>query len=70
MDGVDIMDQKTPAYRLKRKSKYRFSLRMFLDLTDVTHANSHIAQMKLGDNISLLNFKIVVAKALISIRKS
>ena len=31
----------------------------------VTHVNSHIVYMKLGDDISLLNFKIVVAKTLI-----
>ena len=59
------MDQKTTAYRLDRKSKYRFYLSMFFDLMDVTHVNSHIVYMTLGDDISLLNFKIVVAKALI-----
>ena len=32
---------------------------------DVTHVNSHIVYMKLGDDISLLNFKIIVAKVLI-----
>ena len=65
MDGVDIMDQKTATYRIDRKSKYRFYLSMFVDFMDVTHVNSHIAYMKLVDDISLLNFKIVVAKALI-----
>ena len=65
MDGVDIMDQKTAAYRIDRKSKYRFYLSMFVDFMDATHVNSHIAYMKLVDDISLLNFKIVVAKALI-----
>ena len=63
MDGVDIMNQKTAAYRLDCKSKYRFYLSMFLDLMDVTQVNSHIFYMKLGNNILLLNFKIVVAKA-------
>ena len=38
---------------------------MFFDLMYVTHVNSHIVYMKLGDDISLLNFKIVVAKTLI-----
>ena len=65
MDGVDIMDQKTAAYRIDCKSKYRFYLSMFVDFMDVTHVNSHITYMKLVDDISLLNFKIVVAKALI-----
>ena len=65
MDGVDIMDQKTAAYRIDGKSKYRFYLSMFVDFMDVTRVNSHIAYMKLVDDISLLNFKIAVAKALI-----
>ena len=65
MYGVDIMDKKTAAYRLDRKSKYRFYLSTFFDLMDVKHVNSHIVYMKLGDDILLLNFKIVVAKALI-----
>ena len=63
MNGVDIMNKKTAAYRLDCKSKYRFYLSMFLDLMDVTQVNSHIFYMKLGNNILLLNFKIVVAKA-------
>ena len=37
MDGADIMDQKTAAYRLDRKSKYHFYLRMLFDLIDVPH---------------------------------
>ena len=66
MDGVDIMDQKTASFRLDHNSKYHFYLSIFFDLVDVTHVNSHIVYMKLGDNISILNFKIVIAKALIS----
>ena len=65
MDGVDIMDQKTAAYRLDCKSKYRFYLSMLFDLMDVTNVNSHIVYMKIGDDTSLLNFKNTVAKALI-----
>ena len=38
---------------------------MFFDLKDVTHVNSHIVYMKLGHDISMLNYKIVVAKYLI-----
>ena len=38
---------------------------MLFDLIDVTLINSHILYMKLGNNISLLNFKTVVEKALI-----
>ena len=62
MDGVDIMDQKTPAYRLDLKSKYHFYLSMFFDLMDVTHVNSHSVYMKLGDYISLLNIKLLQQK--------
>ena len=64
MDCVGIMDQKTAAYRLDHKSKYRFYLIIFFDLTDVTHVNSHTVYMKLGDDISLMNLKIIVTKAL------
>ena len=53
------------AYRLDDKSKYRFCSSMFFDFMDVTHVSSHILCMKLGDDISLLNFKFVVAKDLI-----
>ena len=51
------MDRKTAVCRLDCKSKYRFYLSMLLDLMDVT------VYMKLGDDITLLNFKIVVVKA-------
>ena len=63
--GVDIMDQKAAAYRLDSKFKYHFYFSMFFDLMDVSYVNSYIVYMKLGDDISLLNFKIVVAQALI-----
>ena len=66
MDGVDIIDQKTAAYRLDRKSKFRFYLRIFFDLMDVALVNSYIAFQALGEtNLNLLYFKIVVAKSLI-----
>ena len=65
MGGVDIMDQKTAAYRLDHKSNYHFHLRIFFDLIDVTYVNSHIVYIKIGKDISLLNFKKVVAKTLI-----
>ena len=65
MGGVDIMDQKTAAYRLGHKSKYHFHLRIFFDLIDVTYVISHIVYIKIGKDISLLNFKKVVANTLI-----
>ena len=59
------MHQKTAACRLDHQSKYRLYLDMFFDLKDVTNVNSHTASMKLGNDISLLNFKIVAVKAVI-----
>ena len=61
---VDVIDQKTTAYRLDRKSKFRFYLRMFFDLINIAFANSHTVHTKLGNSISLLDFKTVVAKSL------
>ena len=65
MRGVNIIDQEKTAYRLDRKNKYHFYLRMFFDLINGPLVNSHIVYIKLGNDISLLNFKIFVAKALI-----
>ena len=65
MGGVGVIDQKTAAYHLDCKSKFRFYLRMFFDLTDIAIVNSHIMYAKLGNSISLLDFKVVVAKSLI-----
>ena len=54
--GVDIMD----------KSKYHFYVSFFFfDLIDIALVNSHIVYTKLGNDISLLNFKIGVAKPFI-----
>ena len=57
--GVDIMNQETAAYRLNRKRKYCFYMRMFFDLIDFTLVKSHTVYTKLGNDISLMNFKIV-----------
>ena len=65
MGGVDVIDQKTAAYRLDRKRKFRFYLRMFFDLIDIAIENDAIVYTKLGNSISLLDFKIVVARSLI-----
>lgn len=65
MGGVDLMDQKAAAYRLDRRSKVRFYLRLFFDLLDVALVNSHIVYQQLGNELSLLDFKIAVANGLI-----
>ena len=64
MGGADIMNQKTAPYRLDPKAKYRFYLKMFFDLIDVALVNNHIVYTTFANDISLLNFKISVAKAL------
>ena len=42
MGGVDLMDQQQSAYRLDRRSQFRFYLRLFLDLFDVACVNSYV----------------------------
>ena len=63
--GVDVVDQKTAAYWLDCKSKFRFYLRMFFDLIDIAIVHSHIVYTDLGNSISLLDFKVFVAKSMI-----
>ena len=42
MGGVDLLDQKTTAYELDRKSSGgRYYLRLFFDLMDIPVVNSH-----------------------------
>ena len=50
--GLDIMDQKTATYKLDRKSKHYFYLKMFFDLIDGALVNSHIVYTKLGNDIT------------------
>ena len=66
MSGVDLMDQRTVEYRLDGKSSVRFYLHIFFDLIDIACANSYlIYNMKHPNRLSLLDYKIVVAKNLI-----
>ena len=66
MGGVDLMDQLTAAYRLDWKSSVRFYLRIFFDLIDIACVNSYfICNMKHPNKLSLLDYKIAVAKNLI-----
>ena len=60
------MDQRTATYRLDRKSSVRFYLYIFFDLMEITCVNSYlIYNMKHPNKLSLLDYKIVVAKNLI-----
>ena len=43
IDGVDLVDQRTAAYHLDRKSSIRFYLRIFFDLINIACANSYTA---------------------------
>ena len=66
MGGVDLVDQKTAAYHLDRKSSIRLYLRTFFDLMDDAFVSSYIACNKLHpDDLTLLNFKIAVATHMI-----
>ena len=38
--GVDLLEQRTAAYRLDRKSSLRFYFRIFFDLMDIAYVNS------------------------------
>ena len=67
MSGVDLLDQKTAAYKLDRKSSgWRYYLRFFFDLMDISGVNSDIIYKKLNPKgMELLDFKIVLAKSLV-----
>ena len=63
MGGVDLMDQHTAAYRLDWKSSVRFYFLIFFDVMDIACVNSYlIYNMKHTNNLSLLDYNIVVAK--------
>ncbi len=67
MGGVDLLDQHVANYRLDRKSKFRFYLRIFFDLMDIAVTNAFIVfNTKYPEKkFTLLDYKIVVAKSLI-----
>ena len=68
MGGVDLLDQMKVYYQLDRKSKFRFYLRIFFDLMDVSVVNSLYIYNKIckeNSQMSLLDFKFCVARALI-----
>ena len=60
MGGVDLLDQKTAAYKLDCKSSgRRYYLRLFFDLMDISVVNSHIIYKELNPKgMELLDFKI------------
>ena len=66
MGGADLLDQLTFTYRLDRKSKNSYYLRLFFDLWDMALVNSYIVYSKLTQNkLSHYDFNVAVAKGLI-----
>ena len=66
MGGFDCVDQRTAAYHLNRKSSVTFYLCIFFNLMDITCVNSYlIYNVKHPNRLSLLDYKIAVAKNLI-----
>ena len=66
MVRVDLMDPYTAAYRLDRRARFRFYLRIFFDLWDVGCSNSYIVFNQIfPKRLKFLNYKIGVGKALI-----
>jgi hypothetical protein len=46
MGGVDLADQRKERYEIDHRSKYRFYLRIFFDLLDISITNSYIIYCK------------------------
>ena len=67
MDGGDLLDQRTGAYKLDRKSSSgRYYLRLFFNLIDIAVVNSNVVYKALyPKGMELLDFKIVIAKSFI-----
>ena len=68
MGGVDLCDQLKTVYALDRRSTFRYYLRIFFDLMDMSCVNSYIVYQKVTattDRLTLREFKLVVAQKLI-----
>ena len=66
MGEVDLMDQRTAAYRLDQKSSARYYLRIFFDLMDIACVSSYlIYNIKHPNELPLLDHMIVVEENLI-----
>ena len=72
MGGVDLLGQKTPAYKLDSKSSGgRYCLRLFFDLMDISVVNFYaIYKVLYLKGMELIDFKIVLAKSLIGMYNS
>ena len=67
MAGVDLLDQKTAAYKWYRKSSgWHYYPRLFFDLMDISVVSSHIIYNELNPKgMELLDSKIVLAKSVV-----
>ena len=71
MGWVDLMDQQTAAYRLDLKLSVRFYLHIFFDLLNIAYADSFLVyNMKHPEQLTLLSYKIFMAKNLIQWHQS
>ena len=67
MEGVDFMDQLTSTYRLDRRSKTWYCLRLFFDLWDMASLIANFVYGKLTQKkFSHLDFQVTLVKSLIS----
>lgn len=65
MGGVDLIDQRKSYYELDRKSKFRFYLRIFFDLMDISCVNAFIVfNQRFPKRMKLVQFKEAVADSL------
>ena len=67
MSGVDIYGKLKTSYEIDCKSKFWYYLRIFFDLTDSFIVNTRVIyRKKVKTKVSLLNFKIILAKSLVN----
>ena len=75
MGSVDLSDQMKVTYKVDRRSKFRFYLRVFFNFLDIAVANSKIVYKKIesAHSLSSLDFRYSIAQTMIrkfSSRKS
>ena len=67
MNGVEIHDQLKTSYEINHKSRFQYYLQVFFDLIDSVVVNAHVIyKNKVNSKMSLVNFKIILAKLLIN----
>ena len=65
MGGVDLVDQRTSYYQLDRKARFRFYLRVFFDMMDISVVNAFIIyNQRFPRQLTLLQFKEAISDGL------